>query len=111
MSNHTDNIVVEVEMYSRPSALSVTKAKYWVFVDGYRFIWIKPIEIYRFIEQNNYIRTVFTGDGDDVKKKAYLINKTKFVLWVYQLDKESGWVDMIKENNPIHYNNFKDTKK
>ena len=106
MSKITGNLVVEVEMYDKPSALSITKAKYWVFIEGYRFIWIKPISIYRFIEQNNCQRTSWVGSGDDQVKKAYLIKHEKFVKYIYTLDKEDGWVDMINKNNVLYYDNF-----
>ena len=32
-SNYTGNIVIEIEMFNKPSALITTKAKYWVFYD------------------------------------------------------------------------------
>lgn len=105
MSNQTGNLVVEVEMGGKLSALSITKAKYWVFIEGYRFIWIKPIFIYRFIEQNNYNRINFTGDGDDRSKFAYLIKHVDFVKYVHSLNDEDGWVEMIDENNPVYYYN------
>ena len=49
-SKHTGNIVIEVQMNGKLSALSGTEAKYWVFITGYRYIWITPLEIYRFLE-------------------------------------------------------------
>jgi len=107
MSQRTGNLVVEVEMYGRPSALSVTKAKYWIFVEGNRLIWIKPIEIYRFIEQRGYSRAVFTGDGDTKMKKAYLISHKDFVLHIHNnLDDIDGFIQRIPKSSPLHYDNF-----
>lgn len=111
MSKITGNLVVEVEMYDKPSALSITKAKYWIFVEGYRLIWIKPIEIYRFIELNGYQRTVFTGSCDDKMKKAYLIPRDKLVLYIYNnLTKSNGWIEILKEDDILYYDNFSKNK-
>jgi hypothetical protein len=38
-SQHTGNIVIEVEFNGSPSALSTTKAKYWVIYDGIDYNW------------------------------------------------------------------------
>ena len=105
-SKLTGNLVIEVEMYDKPSALSITKATYWVIVDGFRIIWIKPIEIYRFIEKKQYRRTSFVGDGDIVTKYAYLICHNDFVLYVYGLDKPDGWVTMLEIDDILYYDNI-----
>jgi hypothetical protein len=105
-SRHTGNLVVEVLMFDRPSALSKTKAKYWVFITGERYIWITPLEIYRFIELQGYSRVTFVGNGDTEKKKAYLIKHDELVKYVHGLDKENGWVDMIKNNDKMYYENL-----
>lgn len=107
MSAETGNIVVEVEMNGKLSALSVTKAKYWVFVEGYRMIWLEPIDIYRLIEQNySYNRVFFTGNGDTKEKNAYLIPHKHLVEHAYQY----GSVVMISENSSIYFNNFSNRK-
>lgn len=105
-SKLTGNLVIEVEMYDKPSALSITKATYWVIVDGFRMIWIKPIEIYRFIEKKQYRRTSFVGDGDIVTKYAYLISHNDFVLYVYGLDKPNGWITMLENDDILYYDNY-----
>lgn len=105
-SKLTGNLVIEVEMYDKPSALSITKATYWVIVDGFRIIWIKPIEIYRFIEKKQYRRTSFVGDGDIVTKYAYLISHNDFVLYVYGLDKPNGWITMLENDDILYYDNY-----
>ena len=92
-------------MNGKPSALSVTRAKYWVFVEGYRKIWIRPIDIYRFIEPRIYVgRTTFTGEGDNTSKWAYLVNHAEFVKYVYSLN--DGRIEMIKKSSPIYYDNY-----
>ena len=75
MSNDTGNFVVEVEMpVGTPSALSVTRATWWVFYDG-RMLFITPQEIKNIIQDNNLSPVEFVGDGDTQKKKAYLVKK------------------------------------
>lgn len=74
-SKFTGNIVVEIEFNGKPSALSTTKAKYWVFYDGYDYTWIRVKEIFRCISENKLTPVEFTGRGDTKSKKAYLIKK------------------------------------
>jgi hypothetical protein len=75
MSNQTGNIVVEVEMFGKPSALMTTKASHWIFYDNKVFVAIKPSEIKECIKENNLRTVKFTGRGDQHSKIAYLINK------------------------------------
>ena len=106
-SFYTNNIVIEVEMNGKLSALSKTKATYWVFITGLRYIWITPLQIYRLLEQHfEYNRVLFTGKGDNKAKFAYLVSHNVLLKHVYGLNKEDGWVDMIEENDPMHRNNF-----
>ena len=44
-SNYTGNIVIEIEMFNKPSALITTKAKYWVFYDQKKFVIIEVRDI------------------------------------------------------------------
>lgn len=101
-SAETGNIVVEVEMYGRPSALSKTKARYWVFIEGYRMIWLTPLDIYRFIELGGYTRASFIGKGDTQPKFAYLLPHEELVLYAHDV----GKVKMIDKDSPIYYDNF-----
>ena len=101
-SKETGNIVIEVEFNGKPSALSVTKSDYWVFVDGERLIWLTPLNIYRFLEQNEYRRTSFVGSGDSVAKFAYLVSHEDLVLFAY----EHGKVQMIPKSSKMHYDNI-----
>lgn len=82
-SKHTGNIVVEVEFNNKPSALSTTKADYWVWYDGINFTIITPQEIKRCIKETNQSLRSFIAKGDDKEKKAYLIKKE--LLWQYSL--------------------------
>lgn len=101
-NNGTGNIVIEVEMNNKLSALSVTKAKYWVIVEGYRFIWLTPLDIYRFIDQYEYQRVSFVGKGDTVAKKAYLLKHEELVKYAWDV----GKVEMIPEDHKLYYNNY-----
>lgn len=110
----TGNIVVEVaNKDGELSALSKTKARYWIFVTGIRYIIITPLSIYRFIEQHPEYHSgkmTIKGNGDDYRKSVYLINHDDFVRYVYDLDDVDGYVKMIDEKNPLHVTNFKRSK-
>lgn len=75
MSNDTGNIVIEIEMFNKPSALMATEADYWVFYDDIKFVCIKPKDIIHCIFLNKLIYKQFVGNGDSVSKKAFLVPK------------------------------------
>lgn len=77
-SNHTGNIVIEIEMFGKPSGLMATKADLWVFYDGNEFMSISPQDIIKFIFLNKLVHVEFIGSGDTQKKKAFLLNKEQF---------------------------------
>ena len=61
-SQHTGNIVIEVEMNNKPSGLSTTTADWWVIhPEEYELIWITPDRIREML------------DFEDVSKLAYLV--------------------------------------
>ena len=72
-SLHTGNYVVEIAFNGEPSALSTTKADYWVFYDSECEVWIKPENIWRAVKGLEIKE--FIGKGDDKYKKAYLCPK------------------------------------
>ena len=74
-SNYTNNIVVEIEMFGKPSGLMITTADYWVFYDGKKYVLIEPMEIIKciFLNKLNYVE--FIGNGDTASKKAFLVKK------------------------------------
>ena len=82
-SMHTGNIVIEIEFNNKPSALSTTKAKYWVIYDGYDYNWFLVNDIKRCIEENKLRYATFIGKGDLHSKKAYLIKKE--LLYKYKI--------------------------
>ena len=75
-SKHTGNYVIEIEFDDKPSALSTTKAEYWVIFDGEYYVWIKTSRLKSIISMfgSGYLAT-FIGKGDDKYKKAYLMPK------------------------------------
>ena len=73
-SQETGNIVVEIEFNGKPSALSTTRADYWVFDDGECYIWIEPSKLRDIVHNFGQIRE-FIGKGDTKSKKAYLMPK------------------------------------
>jgi hypothetical protein len=75
MSNETGNIVIEIEMFGKPSALMTTTADYWVFYDDKQFVLIKPLDIINCIFLNKLTYREFVGTGDTEKKKAFLVPK------------------------------------
>ena len=81
-SKYTNNIVIEIEFNSKPSALSTTKAKYWVIYDGYNYNWFLTQRIKDCIKDNKLNYVQFIGKGDTKSKKAYLIKKE--VLYKYK---------------------------
>jgi len=74
-SNETGNIVIEVEMNGKPSALSASTADYWLFYDDHVFVMMKKQNIHNCIDDNKLRTVEFTGKGDKVSKKAFLIKK------------------------------------
>lgn len=75
-SNETDNLVIEVEHYNKPSGISTTKANYWVFFDG-RFIWTEVDSLKQVIKSFTPVR--FIGRGDTIAKQAYLVPKDMII--------------------------------
>ena len=81
-SKYTGNVVVEVSMNGELSALSITRANWWVFhLDEQEFIWITPQQIKDMIHREQFDPVQFTGNGDYASKVAYLIKKEYFNLY------------------------------
>ena len=81
-SQHTGNVVVEIQMNGKLSALSTTKADWWVFhLDDEEFIFIKPDQIRDMIHRERLTPVEFVGKGDYASKIAYLVKK--HYLFVY----------------------------
>ena len=72
-SLETGNYVIEISFDGKRSALSTTKADWWVFYDSECEVWIKPSHIWKAVEGLK-IRE-FIGKGDEKSKTAYLCPK------------------------------------
>ena len=77
MSNETGNIVVEIEMNGKASALITTTADYWVFHDDHSFVMMKPMSIINCIFLLKLQHVEFVGEGDTKSKKAFLVPKDR----------------------------------
>ena len=80
-SQHTGNIVIEIEMFGKPSGLMSTTADVWVIYDGEIFIKITPRNITKCIFLNKLQFVEFVGNGDIQVKKAFLVPKN--ILFKY----------------------------
>lgn len=70
-SQYTGNLVVEVEFNGKPSALSTTKAKYWIFYTGKKSIYVDVEDLRKLVTKFKTVK--FIGKGDTRQKTAYLI--------------------------------------
>jgi hypothetical protein len=87
MSNETGNIVVEIEMSGKASALITTTADYWLFYDDHVFMLMKPMSIVNCIFQEKLTFVDFVGSGDSSRKKAFLVPKHLLFQHGKQLEK------------------------
>lgn len=86
MSNETGNIVIEIEMNGKASALITTTADYWLFYDDHVFRLMKPISIINCIFQLKLQYVEFVGNGDSSAKKAFLVPKKNLFKCGIQLE-------------------------
>jgi len=81
-SQETGNIIIELYMFGKPSALLSTEADYWIIHTGVENLWIKPKKILECILLNNIKVQDVLGDGDSQTKKACLIPINLFKKYV-----------------------------
>jgi len=84
-SKYTGNIVVEVFMFGKPSALMTTKAHAWVFVTPSKYAFIERERIKDCIIENNLQVKTFIGKGDTKPKNAYLIKEDLLFSYAYKI--------------------------
>nr|BAR25687.1 hypothetical protein [uncultured Mediterranean phage uvMED]BAR25730.1 hypothetical protein [uncultured Mediterranean phage uvMED] len=72
-SQETKNILIELFMFKKPSALLATEADYWAIDTGKEVMWTTPKKILECILINNIRSQKITGDGDTQAKIACLI--------------------------------------
>jgi hypothetical protein len=85
-SCETGNIIIELMMFGKPSALLTTKADYWVVFTGLELLWITPIKIFECITVNNINSRTLTGQGDTASKVACLIPITTFKKYCFKIE-------------------------
>ena len=71
-ANYSGNLVVEIEMYGKPSGLMGTTADWWIFDTKSEFIFITPRKLKDLIVEKNPPLRIFTGKGDTQPKKGIL---------------------------------------
>ncbi len=93
MSQKTGNIVVEISFNGKPSALSTTKAKYWIFDTDVEVITVETDELRKLVRK--FKPTKFIGKGDSVYKNAYLIKIEHIRNISTTLDYNTGLDDFL----------------
>ncbi len=81
-SQETGNILIELFMFGKPSALLSTTADFWVIDTGKEILWTTPKKITECIMLNNIQSQEILGDGDSQKKIACLIPKKIFLKYL-----------------------------
>ena len=84
-SEHTGNIVVEIGMYGKPSALMTSQDDTWVFITPNQYAFIERDRIKDCIIENNLQYKTFVGNGDTEAKNAYLIKKKLLFDYAYKI--------------------------
>ena len=87
-SCETGNIIIELMMFGKPSALLSTKADYWIIYTGKEFLWTTPIKIKECIMVNNINSRELLGFGDSETKIACLIPINIFKRYCFRIDNE-----------------------
>jgi hypothetical protein len=85
-SNFTGNFLIEIEFGGKPSALSTSKADWYILVDK-NYYYIVQTDILRWLVRDYltneygelYTPASFVGAGDITPKRAYLIPKDRLV--------------------------------
>ena len=72
-SQDTGNILIELFMFGKPSALLTTEADFWIIKATTKTFWITPKKIIECIMINNIRSQSILGSGDDQEKIACLI--------------------------------------
>ena len=85
-SCETGNIIIELMMFNKPSALLTTTADYWVIFTGEKCLWITPLKIIECIITNNISSRTLTGQGDTTSKIACLIPIETFKKYCFKIE-------------------------
>ena len=85
-SNETGNIIIELMMYDKASALLTTRADYWIIYTGKEILYIEPIKIIECIILNNIECKKILGNGDNRTKMACLIPINLLKKYIFHND-------------------------
>lgn len=89
-SENSGNVVVEVEMYNKPSGLITTRADLWVFDLPDCYITITPDSIRNSILLHGIKLVRFIAKGDTEPKRAYLVKRELIERFASKITKKSG---------------------
>ena len=78
VSLRTGRILIELEMFGKPSGLLSTTADDWVIYTGKQYLWIKPAKIFECILLNNLKTETIVGNGDSTPKTVCFIQNDLF---------------------------------
>ena len=83
-SKYTGNIVIEISFGGKQSALSTTKADFWIIYDGFDYNVFETNRIRKCVIENNLKVVTFIGNGDVKSKEAFLVPKK--ILYKYKYE-------------------------
>jgi len=86
-SQETGNIVIELFMFNKPSALLCTSAHYWVIYTGKEYLWIQPMKIFECLLLNNVQSRTIIGNGDTNEKIVCLTKLELLKKYCYKIQK------------------------
>lgn len=85
VSLNTGRILIELEMFGKPSGLLSTTADDWVIYTGEQYLWIKPMKIFECILLNNLKTEKIVGSGDSNAKTVCFIPNELFKKYCYAI--------------------------
>lgn len=85
VSLRTGRIVIELEMFGKPSGLLATTADDWVIYTGKQYLWIKPSKIFECILLNGLKTSTIVGNGDSNSKTVCFIPNDLFKKYCYKI--------------------------
>ena len=87
-SQETGNIVIELSMFDKPSALLCTSAHYWIIFTGKEYLWIRPIKIFECLLLNNVKSRTIIGNGDVNEKIVCLTKISLLKKYCYKIQEK-----------------------
>ena len=85
VSLRTGRLVIELEMFGKPSGLLATKADDWVIYTGKQYLWIKPSKIFECILLIGLKTDTIVGNGDSNSKTVCFIPNDLFKKYCHTI--------------------------